>query len=186
MEETNVSQLVSGQRTGQQPTGTPCLICNGGGLERLAADNLPGISSCWPYGHTECHTLSQRFPGGLAETWYPAQVFVLPMNKVNLFPSWKQGLKGMCEQARERLENSHGDVQWTSLGDSALNATCHCISWVSFLLFLHLLARNMAGDIVLHLGMCWQGLPAKAKSKVLPCSSCSLPLICCHWSSWGP
>lgn len=46
MEETNVSQLVSGQTTGQQPTGIPWLVCNGGGLECLAADNLLGIFSC--------------------------------------------------------------------------------------------------------------------------------------------
>lgn len=43
MEETNVSQLVSGQMPGQRPAGTSCLICNGGGLECFTADNLPGI-----------------------------------------------------------------------------------------------------------------------------------------------
>lgn len=69
MEETNVSQLVSSQMTGQRPTGIPCLLRNGGGLERLAADNLPGIFSRLPYKCTKCHTLNQRFPGGLAETW---------------------------------------------------------------------------------------------------------------------
>lgn len=48
MEETNVSQLVNGQRTGQRPAGILCLIRNGGGLECLAADNLPGIFACLP------------------------------------------------------------------------------------------------------------------------------------------
>lgn len=69
MGETNVSQLVSGQMTGQRPTGIPCLIRNGEGLECLAADNLPGIFSCLPYKYTKCHMLNQCFPGSLAETW---------------------------------------------------------------------------------------------------------------------
>lgn len=69
MEEANVSQLVSGQRTGQQPAGIPCRIRNGGGLKCLAADNLPGIFSCLPYKYAKRRRLNQRFPGGLAETW---------------------------------------------------------------------------------------------------------------------
>jgi len=69
MEEAKFSQLVSGQMTGQWPTGIPCLIRNGGGLECLAADNLPGIFSCLPYKCTKSHRLNQHFPDGLAELW---------------------------------------------------------------------------------------------------------------------
>lgn len=71
------------------------------------------------------------------------------------------------------------DISWWS------GPKCHLPLYILFSSFLHLLARNVAEDVVLHPYMCWQGLPAKAKSKVLPCHSWSLPLICCHWSSQG-
>lgn len=69
MEGRSVSQLVSGQITGQGPTGIPCFTLSGGGLAGLAADHLPGISFCLSYKNPKCHTLHQCFLGGLAETW---------------------------------------------------------------------------------------------------------------------
>lgn len=69
MEGRNVSQLVSGQITGQWPTGIPCFTLSGGRLSGLAADHLPGISSCLSYKTPKCHTLNQCFLGGLAEMW---------------------------------------------------------------------------------------------------------------------
>lgn len=69
MESRSVKQLVSGQITGQWPSGIPCFTVSGGGLTGLAADHLPGISSCLSYKNRKCHTLNQCFLGGLEEMW---------------------------------------------------------------------------------------------------------------------
>lgn len=87
-----------------------------------------------PYAHTKCHILNQCFPGSLSETQKPVQVFILPLNKVNLFESYTWGLKEMCKQSGKGWDHPRRDVEWAPLSASALNASCHCICQGSFLL----------------------------------------------------
>lgn len=67
MEGRNVSQLVSGQITGQGPTGIPCFALSGGelGCGSPAWHFLLSILQKTP----KCHSLNQCFLGGLAEMW---------------------------------------------------------------------------------------------------------------------
>lgn len=103
-------------------------------MEEGSSASLP--ITCWAFSPacTERHMLNQCFPGSLAETQKPAQVFILPLNEVNSCDSYAGRPKGMCKRAGKGLNNPHGDVQWAPLSASALNVSSHCIHQVSFLL----------------------------------------------------
>lgn len=83
-----------------------------------------------PYTHTKCHILNQCFPGSSSETQKPIQVFILPMNKVNLFESYTWDLTEMCKQSGKGWDHPHRGVQRAPLSASALNASSHHICQV--------------------------------------------------------
>jgi len=87
-----------------------------------------------PYAHTKCHILNQCFPGSSSETQKPVQVFILPLNKVNLFESYTWDLTEMCKQSGKGWDHPHRGVQRAPLSASALNASSHHICQGSCLL----------------------------------------------------
>lgn len=121
-----------------------------------------------PYAHTKCHILNQCFPGSLSETQKPVQVFILPLNKVNLFESYTWGLKEMCKQSGKGLRSS---PQGCRVGTSqCFSPKCQLPLYLSRLFSSPSSLSKMDGTTARHSAVC----PAETQQE----DPTGLPLNC--------